>query len=469
MSTQMQQEEVVTGLDYAGGNIRQLFSKIFFPTLFGFMFNAMITIVDGIFVGQSVGPNGIAAVNIIAPLYLVITGFGLMFGIGCSVVSGIAIAQGKTREASRYMTQAYVASGIMIAVLVLFLTFFPQTTVRLLGCSELLMPHATNYLLWLLPGLFLLLFESIGMSVIRLDGSPKYAMLCIVIPAIINVGLDWWFIPVLGMGTKGAALASSLSIFLGASMVTVYFVRFSYVLKFCRGWENFFSNVWRQMRIGSSAMVSELAISVGMFTGNYVFMRYHQESGVAAFSIACYLLPLIFMMSMAVAQSAQPIISFNHGARAWQRVRQAFRVSVFVALAGGGLFFLIIALFAKFIVSLFIDPSCEAGLLATSGLPIYALSALFSALNIAFIGYYQSVEKAARAMVFTLLRGIVFLVPLFLIMPMLWHGKGIWAANPLAEALTLLLIVLTYLWRINSSRGKVRNKQTTDHPHTQTA
>ena len=86
-------DNATAGLDYAGGRITRLFAKIYFPTLLGMIFNALITIIDGIFVGRGVGPDGIAAVNIIAPLYMVVTGLGLMFGIGASVVSGVAMSQ----------------------------------------------------------------------------------------------------------------------------------------------------------------------------------------------------------------------------------------------------------------------------------------------------------------------------------------------------------------------------------------
>ena len=88
-----------TGLDYATGRIPVLFRKIFFPTLLGMIFNALITIVDGIFVANGVGPDGIAAVNIIVPLYMVATGIGLMLGIGASVLAGMALAENERRKA----------------------------------------------------------------------------------------------------------------------------------------------------------------------------------------------------------------------------------------------------------------------------------------------------------------------------------------------------------------------------------
>lgn len=431
------------GLDYACESVTRLFWKLFFPTLLGMIFNALITIVDGIFVGRGVGPDGIAAVNIIAPLFMVTTGIGLMFGIGASVVAGIAMSQGDFRRASVSMTQGLLTGGSIIAALCVVLLLFPAEVARLLGCSGRLMPNALDYLQWLVPGMFFLLFQSAGMMVIRLDGSPKFAMMCNVLPAIVNIVLDWYLVFPMGMGVKGAAIATSASVCLGGLMVCVYFARFSYVLKICWHSRNFLANIWRQMCIGSSAFITEIAMSVMMMTGNYVFLGYFGEAGVAAYSIACYLFPLIFMMSNAVAQSAQPIISYNYGAALRKRVGEAFGVSLRVAVLCGLVSTVSIASAAHGIVSLFIDPSCEAGRLAVAGLPVYATCAVFFAVNIAYIGYFQSVGSALRAAVFTLLRGAVYLVPLFLILPRLFGDMAVWAAIPASEILTLLTIIIS--------------------------
>lgn len=433
-----------TGLDYAGGNIRRLFCKMFFPTLLGLIFNALITIIDGIFVGQGVGANGIAAVNIIAPLYMVVTGCGLMFGIGASVVAGIELARKEDRKASVSVTQACLFSLLLISVLTAVIAAFREPTARILGCSDELLPGAMDYLTWLIPGMFFLIFQCIGMMVIRLDGSPKYAMFCNIIPAVINIALDYWLVFPCGMGVKGAAIATSASIAIGAGMVLAYFLRFSYVIKFIWSLKGLGDNLSKQVKIGSSAFVTEVAMSVMMLTGNYVFMKYYGETGVASFSIACYLFPLIFMMSNAVAQSAQPIISYNYGSGASDRVSQAFRISVITAIICGLLSCGLIAFGAKGIVSMFLPPESDAGRLAIFGLPIYSTCAVFFALNISFIGYYQSIEKALRAMIFTLMRGVFVLIPMFLLLPKMFPGSGIWAAIPVSEALTLVAILLFY-------------------------
>ena len=202
-------------------------------------------------------------------------------------------------------------------------------------------------------------------------------------------------------------------------------------------------NLGRVMAIGSSAFITEIAMAVMMFTGNYIFMRYFGDAGVAAYSIACYLFPLMFMMSNAVAQSAQPIISYNFGIMAVGRVAATFRLSLRVALICGVVVTLAISLLSRGIVELFIPAASEAGTLAAAGLPIYSLCAVFFALNIAYIGYYQSIGSALRAMVYTLLRGVILLVPLYFVLPLLFPAWGMWAAIPAAELLTFGIIIVS--------------------------
>lgn len=439
----MERKKQMSGLDYEHGSIPSLFSKVFLPTLLGMIFNALITIVDGIFVGQGVGPDGIAAVNIIAPLFMVTTGIGLMFGIGAAVIAGIALASRHYDRANRIVTSAFVFSTLLIILIIIGVAAVPEAVASFLGSSGVLMDKALDYLLYLLIGLVPLMWQSIGMMVIRLDGSPRYAMMCNVIPAVVNIALDWWFVFPLGMGVKGAALATSIACILGGVMAVGYFRR-SYILKFTKRLADFRTTVLQQMKIGSSAFITEIAMSIMMFTGNRVFMNSFGESGVAAYSIACYLFPLIFMINNAVAQSAQPIISVNYGASKPSRVREALKVSLTVAFVCGCLASIGIGLGARQIVGMFISPDCEAAQLAVAGLPVFSTTGIFFALNIAFIGFYQSVEKAMKALLFTLLRGVIFLIPMFFILAQIFPQWGMWAAIPASEVLTLILILLTF-------------------------
>ena len=431
-----------TGLDYGKGKIGALFRKIFFPTLFGMIFTALITIADGVFVGNKVGPDGIAAVNIIAPIWMVATGIGLMLGIGASVVAGMALANNDNDRANRVVSQSFMCGTFIMLLIELFALIFPRTVAMILGCSDHLLPLALDYLCWLMPGLLFLSWGCIGMMIIRLDGSPKYAMMCNVIPAILNVVGDYVLIYPCNMGIKGAAIATGGSVIVGGLMAIFYF-RWSYVLKLKPGFQGFGRNVLRVSAIGSSAFVTEIAMSIMMITGNVVFMQYYGDAGVAAYSIACYLFPIMFMMSNAVAQSAQPIISYNYGTNAIDRVAGAFIISLRVALLCGVSACAGIVLGSKWLVEMFIPITTTAGQLAVKGLPIFSICAVFFALNIAYIGYYQSIGKAMRAISLTLLRGVILLVPLFFVLPAIFPQWGMWAAIPAAELLTFMIIILT--------------------------
>ncbi len=437
-------------LDFGNERIPKLFSQLFFPTLIGIVFNALLTIIDGVFVGHGVGANGIAAVNIVAPLFMVVTGLGLMFGIGSSVIASIRLANGEIKAANIISTQAFLAGVAIVVIISIPCLVAPESVVRMLGSSDVLLPDTISYLLWLLPGMVFLLIECVGMMLVRLDGSPRYAMWCNIVAATFNIALDYILVFPMQMGVAGAAIATSVSCGLGGIMVLVYFLCYSNTMKFHRLKMSLTSllltlrNAWYMAKIGFATFLTEIAMSVMMLTGNYVFIGALGENGVAAFSIACYLFPVIFSMSNAVAQSAQPIISYNYGAGNMSRVSKSLNTSLIAAAICGITVTAIVTFGAKPIIMMFLSPDSGAFGIACEGLPMFALCGLFFALNIAMIGFYQSLEQSTRATVFTLLRGIIFIVPLFLTLPHLIGTVGMWLAIPASELLTLIVIAIDF-------------------------
>ena len=436
-------------IDFGSMDIPKLFRKLLIPTVLGMIFSAVFVITDGIFVGRGIGSDALAAVNITAPLFLISTGVGLMFGVGASVVASIHLSQGKVKVARINVTQAVVVSSLLLATYSFLITWYAPAVARLLGSSDRLLPLAVEYMHWFAPFLPFSALLSSGIF-IRLDGAPNYAMLCNAVPAVINIALDYVFIFIFGWGMTGAALATSLGYIVGAGMILVYLSGRWRVVRFCRvklshkSMRLTLRNVEYMCRLGLSTFLCEGAIATMMFAGNYVFIRYLGEDGVAAFSIACYFFPIIFMVYNAIGQSAQPILSYNFGAGNDARVRKAFRLALMTALTTGLGFFGVTALFSREIVAMFIDSACPAYDIAVRGLPLFASGFVFFAVNIVAISYFQSVERARPAMLVTLLRGFVFMVLCFFGLPLLLDVEGIWLAVPLAEVLTFGVVMAIY-------------------------
>lgn len=424
---------------------------MFFPTLIGMFFNSVLCICDGMFVGHGVGSNALAAVNIVAPIFLICTGIGLMFGIGASVIGGIRMAEGNVKAARIIMTQAYIAGAIIFGAVILCSLLFTRPLLYLLGCSPLLEDLATDYLLWLLPGLMFFYMQSAGMMLIRLDGSPRYAMSVQIVGAVFNIFLDWYMVYPLGLGIKGASMATSISCIVAGIMVVAYFLFFSDKLKFyplrltVKSLKLSVRNTGYMAKIGFATFIAELAMGVMMVTGNYMFLSFLGEDGVAAFSVGCYMFPLIFSISNAVAQASQPIISYNYGAGFIERVRQALNVALVAAILCGLAISLVMWGGSGILTGIFLDSSEHAYGIAKVGLPLLGLCALPFALNITFIGYYQSCERAVRSIIYMLLRGIILMIPGFIILPEIMGIPGLWLAISVSELMTLTIIAVCYL------------------------
>ena len=433
-------------LDFGRMNIPRLFVKLFVPTLLGLLFGAMLNLADGIFVGRGVGSDALAAINIAAPLFLVATGLALMFGAGVSVVAAVHLSHQNVKAASINVTQALTVSVFLMTVVCILVYLFPEATARLFGGSDRLMPYVLDYMLWVMPSLLGCMVTFIGMFVIRLDGSPKFAMMCEIVPSVINIVLDWYFVFPLAMGIRGAAIATSVSQFAGVVMVLAYFMRSPgqihlYRPKFTRKSIRLtLRNIGYMVKLGASNFIGEAAMASLMVVGNYMFISRLGEDGVAAFSVACYLFPLVFMTGNAIAQSALPIVSYNHGLNDRGRIRTTRNLSLWLAAGSGIVITVLGVLFTPALAGFFIEPGLPAWRIAVEGFPWYSLSFVLFTLNVVSIGYCQSIGRPRPAIVFMLLRGFIIIIPTFILLPDIIGDMGLWLAVPVSEALTLAAI-----------------------------
>lgn len=434
-------------IDFANTEIRKLFGQFFFPTLLGMLFSMAFILTDGIFVGHGIGAEGLAAINLVAPVFMLASGLGMMFGMGASVVAAIHLARQNVKAARINVTQVFIAATLVSLVMGAVCYCFPKPILGMLGARGVLYDAAYEYYIWFVPTCLLTMIESIGLFVIRLDGSPRFAMFSNIIPALVNVALDYVFIFPCGWGLMGASLATDIGGIVAVLMIGYYMVFNTktlhlYRLKTTKKSLMFsLRNVGYMIRSGASGLVGELAVAVMMLAGNLAFGNWLGTDGVSAYSVACYLFPVVYMIYNAVAQSAQPIISFNYGAGERKRVFQTLSFSLTISVTLGLIVSIAFFVFPKDIVGIFLSGG-DAAVLASQGLPYYAAGFVFMAVNICMAGYYQSVERAGMAVLVTVLRGIVFVVVAFVVMPMLIGNCGLWLAVPVAELLTTIVIII---------------------------
>lgn len=446
-------------LDFKNMQVGKLFARQLIPNMLGMVASSMFAIVDGIFVGRGVGSDALAAVNIALPLLMIMTGIGLMFGTGGSVLASINLSRGKERLANINITQSFAVSFLFSTLLTLAVVFFPYHTARLLGAGEALLEPAVEYLFWFsitLP--FTVLCVSLPFFV-RLT-NPKIAMYAMLVSTLVNIVLDYLFIFPFGWGLMGAAIATDIGEMTGCAILLAYLFRKSVAVRFTKFKASLKSirltlrNVWYMVRLGFPSFLSEAAIATMAITGNYIFMKYLGADGVAAFSIVCYLFPIVFMAFNATVQSAQPIISFNYGCGQMNRAREALRRAL-LATTGIGLFVsLCFMFFSGGIVSLFIPDAANAACgHAIGGLPLFAADYVFFGINIIAIGYYTGVERVKRAVLLTLSRTVLPVI-FFFTLPS-WLGvAGIWLSVAAGDFTTTIIVVFLLLKDKTRANGR---------------
>ena len=411
-------------LDFKNMSVSKLFTKQLFPTLLGMVSSAFFTVVDGIFVGRGIGSDAIAAVNIAAPIFMIAAGLGLMFGMGGGILASINLSRGKLVVANINVTQSIVMLTIVSIIMGILLTVF---------WFSISIP--STVLLVALP------------FFVRLT-NPNFAMWAMLAATVVNILLDYIFIFIFEWGLFGAAIATDLGELVGTLLLLGYLLRPSVSVRFAKLKMSIKSirltlrNTWYMLKLGVSSCLSEITIAVMAIAGNYVFMSHLGTDGVAAYSIVCYLFPIIFMVFNAMVQSAQPIVSYNYGCGQLLRSNKALRLCIISAVVFALLISGVFVCFSGDIVSLFLpDRTSHAWQYAVAGLPLFAVDYIFFGINVITIGYYTSIERINLAMRLTLLRGILPVL-FFFVLPA-WLGvTGIWLAVAAGDITTTILIVL---------------------------
>lgn len=443
-------------------SIIKLLMEFSIPAIIGMMVNTLYNIIDRIFIGHipEIGNMAIAGVGITMPIVTIIMAFGMLIGIGTATRISLKLGENKRDEAEQHLGNAFTLIFIISALVTIVGLVFMDNILMAFGASENTLIYAEQYIRIIFYGT---VFNIIGFGLnhsIRSDGSPRVAMLSMLIGAITNIALDPIFIFTLGLGVRGGAIATVISQLVSAIWVIYYFTKGKSVLKIKKKYLKLDRKIVMSIfAIGVSPFSMQLAQCAVQVISNNSLQLYGGDSAVAAMTVINSL-SLIFLMPIyGINQGVQPIIGYNYGAQKFDRVKEAVRYAVIGATLIVTLGFFVIEIFPKQLICLFNnDPELLS--MGAKGMRIYLCAFPFIGFQIIAMNYFQSTGKVKISMFLSLLRQIIILIPCIIIIPKFLGLTGIWMAGPVSDMIALVITIVMFikyskeLWK---SEGNLNN------------
>lgn len=421
--------------------IGKIFVKYLIPSLVGMLLMALNFVVDGIMVGNRLGPVALAGVGIAGPVYTIFVAMSLWIGIGGATLFSQSMGAKNPKRAHLIFTQSIVLifSATLIIGIIAFI--FREPLVYALGANEETYPYASAYLQVMLLFGFVFTIENACSVFVRNDRSPNLAMAALIVTAVLNVILNYIILYVLNLGVAGAAFGTIISAALGIVVLSFHFFKKSSQLRLVKLKLNK-SLLLQTILLGFPSFLAEVGISVFTISHNVTLERLAGTDGVAAFSVLNYVHSVMLLMFLGMGSAIQPLISYFHGGQQQARKLQTIRIAVWTAVGAGLTFFLIGQFAASPIVSIFGDFNEEVKSLATSGIRIFFFAYLFMGVNFVMMTYFQSIGNVRMATWITFAREILFMLLILLILPTFIGVTGVWVAIPIAELIVLTTIIL---------------------------
>ncbi|MGM9979773.1 MAG: MATE family efflux transporter [Turicibacter bilis] len=423
--------------------ISKLFIKFSIPAILSLTIAGVQTMVDGIFLGNFVGTNAMASVNIAAPFMQLMIGMNLIIGIGGASYIGRSLGEGQVKRAQDIFKSACLFMiGLSIVILVLGFTFSHQLA-SFLGANDVLLADSSTYI-----KILALFAPFIGLSFIlgvfvRCIGKPNVYLISSVASLFANIILNYVLIKQLKLGIVGAPIATGLSFTTSFLIAAIPFIKKSAVLNFFTGKFNW-KLTGQLLYNGSSEGVSSLAAAISTFVFNMAFMRIAGEVGVSAFTAIGYISLFASLIVCGVSAGIGPVISYNYGAQLHDRVKQMMNISCKMAMIMGTSLVVLIFLFGKYLIMMFVSDNEAVLDLALHGSKIYAFTFFFNGLNILFSGYFTSIGDALSSIIVAVCRGMIFILLGISILPQFIGISGVWMTVPVAEVLTLLVVIFLF-------------------------
>lgn len=428
--------------ELAEANLGYLFRKYSLPAVMAMLLVGIISFIDGLFVGNFVGVDGLAGINIAMPLYSLILAIICVLGIGCMTVVSTALGARNYTKANSALRSAFIALFLSVTLISIIIYIYAEEILLLMGANAQLLPYSLAYIKALSPLFPLLAIFMLGDFTLKGSGRPVFASIIMLVVVLLNVLLDYIFIAHLDMGARGAGLATGLSFSFGAVIVTPFmFLRCSLVSIRKRGGFSL-SILGRMLFNGSSEGITQLSVGIAMTLFNRAMIEYFGADGVAVLTAISYLQFIGIAIFLGISDGVVPIMAFNHGAGNSARVERIFAFALRANLIIGVMFGLVLFVFSKEVTSLFFDNDIVSDRLmqiADYGAKVWAFAFLFNGANILMSAYFTAMGDAIRSAIISLCRGLIFVVLGIVFYPKIFSPNAVWFSVPIAEFITVVI------------------------------
>lgn len=432
---------MITDEEMRSGNLGNLFWRFAFPSVVGVLIAGIQGVIDGFFIGNIIGSQGLAGVTLAYPPIMAIIGVGVMIGTGSASLAALELGKGNRAKALDIINNTFPLTLLSGAVFTVFGFLFCETAISFLGDSGPVLALARQYLRLIFMGSVFVMLSIALDPLVRNAGKPKLSMKIMVSGVIANVVLDYLFVMRMGMGVQGAALATVISYALPAVLLTLYLFGSRAKLKLeLKAMRFKTGTVLAILKAGLPSFVMQLSLALVLFAHNYMLLRYGSELAVSAYGIIGYVFSISCMLFEGIAIGVQPVISFNYGAGLYERVSKTLKLSILSCILAGASGFIIICFFPENVVGIFSRNDPELMKLTVNGMRFFMFS-LFAEGTVTLAAiYYESINRVKAAILIYLGKIFVFLFPLLFLLPAFFGLNGVWAAAPLTEYLMLLVV-----------------------------
>ena len=448
----MENEENILGREKIGKLIR----KFSIPCIISLLVNSLYNIVDQIFIGWGVGYLGNGATNVVFPIMMICLAFALMLGDGSSAYLSLKLGEKKKDEAGKG-----VGNGITLSIIIslllcaVSLVFLPQL-LKLFGCTDALREYALSYGYIIATGLPFMMIGTTLNSIIRADGNPKYAMISMVLGAVLNVILDPIFIFVLKMGVVGAAIATIMSQFL-TFIINVRYIKKFKSIELDKEKFKLKSSVGKKvLTLGISSFITQMSFVLVMAVENNLLAKYGAESKfgseipITVLGIVMKISQILNSIIIGIAAGSQPILGYNYGAEKYDRVKKTLKTILGLSVIISTIAFLLFQLIPETLISIFGSGNENYMEFACLAFRTYLMLCICNGIQIPSGIFFQAIGKSFKSAVLSLSRQILFLIPAMIILGNMFGIMGVLYSGPVADGLAFIIATILLVLEVKN-------------------